>query len=290
MRLILFFLFSLSVTWGEDVTFMAYNLRNFLETNIYTDGKKSGTRYKPAEEIQALTEIIGKEKPDILGICEIGTEKDLKKLRDLLKEEKLDYPHFEHVKAADSVRHLALLSRYPIKKVHSREDMTYSIEGKKFPLRRGLLHVELELHGKTVHALGVHFKSKRPTKEADEAEMRLQEARLVRGVMTDLLTEKPETLLFLYGDINDSYKSKTTSTVKGHWNSKVRVNPLELKDSRGEYWTHYWSWQREYGVFDYVFCNPALMPHVVKEKSYLIDSPNVLTASDHRPLLVTFSF
>lgn len=269
---------------------MAYNLKNFLQMDTFTDGEKSGTRYKPDEEIEALVKVIKKEKPEILGVCEIGTEKDLKKFLALLEKAGLEYPHVEHLKAADSVRHLALLSQYPIKEVHSRDDLTYSIGEMHFPLRRGLLHVELEINGKSVHALGVHYKSKRPVQEADEAEMRLKEADLTREVITETLEQDPEALLFLYGDLNDSYKSKTLSKVKGHWRSNTRLTPLELVDSRGEYWTHYWDWQREYSVFDYVLCSPALLPMVNMEKSSIIDSGEVLEASDHRPLLVTFSF
>ena len=281
------FLFSLFCK-ADEVSFMSYNLKNFLEMYTYTNGQKTGARYKPDEEIEALVNVIAQANPDVLGICEIGNREDLALLRKHLSKAGLQYDHIEHVKAADSVRHLALLSKYPINANHSKTDLFYSIGKTKFPLRRGLLHVELKVGKDSIHALGVHFKSKRPVDYADESMMRLKEAHLARDVVDNILKDNPDVKLFIYGDFNDSYKSEPISAIKGHYRSKVRLEPLQLKDTRGEYWTHYWSWERNYSVFDYVFCSRSLLPLVDINKSYIIDTNDTEIASDHRPLLVTF--
>ena len=267
---------------------MSYNLKNFLGMKTFKDGEFAGLRHKPEEEVQALVDIIVAESPDLLGICEVGTEKDLEKLHGLLKARGLDYPHIEHVDAADSVRHLALLSKYPLTS-HSYTTLTYEIAGKTFPLRRGLLHVEVQIGNHTIHTLGAHLKSKRPVEYADEAIMRLKEAHLVRDKIDQILTRTPEVSLMLYGDFNDTFKSPPLSTLKGHHRSKNRLEPLDLTASDGTFWTHFWSYQRVYSTFDYVLCNRVLLDHIDLKKSKIINSKNVLSASDHRPLVVYFN-
>ena len=286
--LFIFFLIPL-LAMGEEFTFLAYNVRNYLESDSFRDGKKVGTRYKPEQEISALSAIIVEAAPDVIGICEIGTEADLKDLQSRLKSQGSDYPYTEHLDGADSVRRLALLSKYPIKKSYSRHDLTYFIGANEFPVRRGLLHVELDLNGVSLHAVGLHLKSKRPSQNYDQAEMRLKEADACKDYLNSFLESHPEAKLFLYGDLNDTYKSPPVNILKGYYESPHYLRPLNLSDSRGEHWTHYWDYERQYSVFDYVLCNRSLLPLVNKQKSHILDQENVMKASDHRPLLVTFS-
>lgn len=273
----------------EELTFLSYNVRNYLKMTTYTNGTVSRTRYKPEEEIQALVKVITTANADLLGLCEIGTRADLEHLKARLKKHGLAYPYTEYVDGIDSVRHLALLSKKPIKTTHSQTDLSYHIGNVEFPFRRGLLHITITFAGKPLHLLGVHYKSKRPIKVADQAEMRLREAHLTRDAIDKIFLQNPQASILLYGDCNDSFKSPTISTLKGHYRSKTRLTPLNLHDSRGEYWTHFWNYQREYSVFDYNFCSLALLPMVQTTKSFIIDSEEVLTASDHRPLFITFS-
>ena len=286
----LIFLISLFpfIVSAQEFSLMTYNLKNFLAQNTYKNGEVSGVRYKPDEEIEAIVKIIANTNPDLLGLCEIGTEKDLEKLRGLLRKKGLDYPHVEHVNAADSVRHLALLSKYPLAS-RSYTDLIYNIADKKFPLRRGLLHVEADISGQKIHLLGAHLKSKRPVEYADQNTMRLKEAHLIRDQITTILQKSPEAKLLLYGDLNDTFKSSTLSTLKGHYRSKLRLEPLDLKASDGTYWTHFWSYQRVYSTFDYVLCNHALLDYVDHDKSKTLNPPETLIASDHRPQVVYFN-
>jgi len=286
---ILFLLFlSFTFLQGQEVSLMSYNLKNFLGQKAYKNGEFSGIRYKPEEQISALIDIIVEAKPDLLGICEIGTEKDLEKFHSLLKEKGVEYPYIEHVNAADSVRHLALLSKYPLES-KSYTNLVYKIGAKTFPLRRGLLHVEVTIGNQTVHALGVHLKSKRPVEYADQAIMRLKEAHLVRDQMDLILKSSPDAKVILYGDMNDTFKSPTLGALKGHHRSKVRMEPLDLKAPDGTYWTHFWSYERVYSTFDYVLCSRAFKESINYSKSEILSSQKTLSASDHRPIMVYFN-
>jgi len=276
-------------SYGEDFSFLAYNVRNYLETDAFRDGKKVGTRYKPEQEISALVSVITRANPDIIGICEIGSLEDLKNLQSRLQNQGSDYQFLEHHDSADSIRRLALLYKFPIKKSYSRHDLTYFIGADEFPVRRGILHAEIDLGKESIHAIGVHLKSKRPSQNYDQAEMRLKEADACKTYIDAFLEAQPEAKLFLYGDFNDTYRSPPLNILKGYSGSPTYLKPLTLTDSREEYWTHFWDYQRQYSVFDYILCNKHALPLVNKEKSYILDESNVLKASDHRPLLVTFS-
>jgi len=284
--LVLSFL-MLAVALAEPVTLMVYNLQNFLESEQYRKGEVVGTRYKPDDEIAAVVEVIVRHRPQILGLCEIGTTEDLAHLQQLLSAEGLDYPYVEHVEAADSARRLALLSTYPILERRSQTTLTYRIGGDVFPLRRGVLHVVLEVNGAPLHLVGVHLKSKRPSEQGDEALMRLKEAFLVRDHVEATLEEAPaETRLLLYGDCNDHYRSPPLNVLKGAYQSPMRLTPLDLKDANGQHWTHYWKYNRLYSTFDYALSNAALLPVIDKKASYIDGAAPVMEASDHRPLIV----
>ena len=275
---------------AQEVSLMVYNLQNFLDKKVYRNGELAGTKYKAEEEIQALVNIITSADPDILGICEIGTEDDFKILQERLQAQGLKYPYSEHVDAADSVRHLALLSKYPITQVHSYTQFTYKIGKYTYPLRRGLLHTEIQVGDHTLHALGAHLKSKRPAEYADQAVMRLKEAYLIREQIDKILSAAPQSNLLLYGDLNDSFQSSTLKALKGNYRSEKRLEPLDLTAPNGSYWTHYWSYERIYSTFDYALCNRSLLKHVDQEKSSIYSPKNVLIASDHRPLMIYFNF
>ena len=83
--------------------------------------------------------LVVKSRPDVFGICEIGTPEDLADLQRRLKEAGLDLPHSEHTGGADDTRHLALLSRFPITARNSQRDLTYDLMGREEPIRRGIL-------------------------------------------------------------------------------------------------------------------------------------------------------
>ena len=52
--------------------------------------------------------------------------------------------------------------------------------------------------------INAHLKSKRAVAVADQAEMRLEEARALRRLVDKRLTRNPKENLLLVGDLNDS--------------------------------------------------------------------------------------
>lgn len=265
----------------EEVRFLSYNLKNYLSMR-----RGKSELPKPEKEINAVINLIAGQKPDILGVSEIGQEEDLLDLQQRLKKAGIDLPHYEHTGGRDRTRHLGLLSRYPIVATDSQSDLNYEMIGKTWTISRGILDATVDLNGTELRLLGVHLKSKREVDYADQELIRQNEARLLRDHADKILDENLDTLLLAYGDFNDTIGSKAVSIVRGRSNAKKHMPDFYFKDSRGELWTHFWDYQDTYARFDYVFFSKSLKDHLVGKKSYIVDDEQWLEASDHRALML----
>ena len=270
---------------NTPVRFLAYNLRNYLTMHRFSHGKSS-TRSKPEKEVRKLINIIQSAHPDILGVCEIGQDKDLKDLQSRLKKAGISLPYIHRTHGDDPVRSLAILSRFPITSTAKPTSSRYTINGKPFQISRGILDVTIQLPNKKIRFLGVHLKSKRPVEEADQAIMRRYESILFRKHIDTILSKNQNALLLAYGDFNDTKHSKAVYTIKGRSHTRNQMEMLNLTDSRGETWTHYWKREDTYSRFDYVFTSKQLTPFIDKRKSCILDLKNAYLASDHRPLFI----
>ena len=272
----------------EGIRFLSYNLENYLTMERYTKGGGRRSAPKDPAEIEALVKIIVSEKPDIVGVCEIGTPEDLDDLQTRLKQAGLDLPHSIHTGGADQTRHLGLLSALPIASDRSKRELAYQIKGSERLMGRGLLHATIKLPGGPTHFIGLHLKSKREMKEFDQAEIRLNEARLAREHCEAILEDNPSARIVVYGDFNDTRKTPPLAMLMGNYKSDTYLGDVFVKDSRGHLWTHFWSWQQQYARFDWVLVSRPLYPAVDQDHSYIVDPDIWNDASDHRAILVTF--
>ena len=270
---------------GEAVRFVAYNVENWLTMERTENGKRIASP-KPEKERAAVTKVLVSAQPDILGISEIGNEDDVKDLQKHLADAGWPLPNAHINHGADPTRSLVLLSKYPITQPLLRKDLSYRLQGVEHPMQRGILDATVETPAGAYRFLGVHLKSKREVEEGDEEEMRRNEAHLLRREVDAILTQDPQARLVVYGDFNDTRNSPSIRTVQGAGRDPQALSTLPLKDSRGQYWTHYWDYQDVYSRFDYVMLSPALKDAADRDKSRIIDDADVAGASDHRPLLV----
>ena len=265
----------------QQIRFLSYNLKNYLTM-------RRGKEYKgkPESEIKALIAIIAEQKPHILGVSEIGTTQDLLDLQSRLKAKGIDLPHYEYTGGADKVRHQGLLSRFPIIAKNSQRDLSYELEGQTRIISRGILDATIDTGERKLRFLGVHLKSKRPIEEADQELIRQNEAHLVRNYADSILTEDLESPLFIYGDFNDTIRSKTLSIMKGRSNAKKAMPDFYFKDDSENLWTYFWAREQIYSRIDYILFSKATRPLLVGKESGIVDVPNWQEASDHRGLLL----
>ena len=270
---------------GEETVLMVYNLRNYLSMPRGSADRKS-VQPKPEHEIDALVENILRVSPHLLGVCEIGSTSDLKDLQRRLSQAGLDYPHSHFTSGSDHRRRLAILSQYPI---HPQPeiDLSYQLGGKKHLMLRGILDVNVSLPTGSVRLLGVHLKSKRPSKYWDQALVRRHEAQVVRNHVESILKQSTDRLL-VYGDFNDTKQSPTIRCIKGNQSRSTDLRAIDFRASDGSKWTHAWDYEDVYSRFDYVFSSRSMLKHVVSEKCYILDLKAEDPASDHRPLVLTF--
>jgi len=205
-----------------------------------------------------------------------------------LKSAGLDYPETEYVEGPDPERHVALLSKYPIVARQSMSDAPFELDGHEEKVRRGILDVTVAVGGTKVRFMGVHLKSKLRDTWENEAELRRNEAHLLRKHIDEVLDRDGAAKLVVYGDFNDTKNEPSLKEILGARNSEHALRDLWLKDSDGDHWTEYWNTADVYSRIDYILVTRDLLPAVDFPKSYVYRSAYWNEASDHRPVVAAF--
>jgi endonuclease/exonuclease/phosphatase family metal-dependent hydrolase len=145
-----------------------------------------------------------------------------------------------------------------------------------------------------------HLKSRRPVAEADESELRLQEAKILRGIVDDHFKANPDARLVVLGDFNDVKSSASTKEVIGRGKFKLTdTRPAERNgdnappekawfDPNNVTWTHYYGKEDSYSRIDYILLSPAMTKFWDKKETYVLAIPNWGVGSDHRPITAAF--
>ncbi len=280
---------SEKITRSQEASlrFLSYNIRNFLYQDLAPKNYHA-QKAKPLKSRQAVIEIILASKAEVLGLSEIGTFADLKKLQKELQAQGQEYPHLHWIESLDPIRHLALLSQHPILSVDSQTDLQYSLGDRQHRHRRGILDVTIAWGEHPIRLVGVHFKSKRPNPKGTQHLMRQEEARLLRSHLDEIITDSPETPLIVYGDFNDTKGSRVLKWVKKHSEPSLKLRLFHPADSNQERWTQYWSQEDIYSRFDYLLVSQSLSKHPRWTiQAEILDPPQWLRASDHRAILMT---
>lgn len=268
---------------------MAYNVKNYVRMarTIPGEGRQEAAM-KPQDEVEALISIIAAEKPDIIGVCEMGAPAEFADFLARLKTAGVDLPHTEFVQALDLERHVALASRFPITSRNSQTDLSFLINEKKFYYKRGILDVTVAISDSfQLRLVGTHLKSRREVPE-DQALLRRNEAHLLRQHAKAILDREPQTKLLVYGDLNDTINEAPIREILGRKRTAAYLRPLDLKDKNGDRWTYRWAVADIYSRIDFALASRELYPHFIEEKSGIPHPANWELASDHRPLVVVF--
>jgi len=282
---------------AETFRVATYNVENYLDqpTESRRNAKSEEAKAKVRESIKAM-------KPDVIAFQEMGKGSALLELRDSLKKEGLDFPHWEHVTGFDTNIHVAILSRFPIVARHPHTNDNFLLTGRRYRVSRGFAEVDIKVNDSYAFTLiTAHLKSRRPIPDADEAEMRLEEAKILREKIEARLATNPDANLIVLGDFNDTYDTPSTKAIIGRGktamidtrpaerNGDNQPHPTNRRYSpRNVTWTHYYGVEDSYSRIDYILLNSGMAKEWVTNETYILTVPNWGIGSDHRPLVATF--
>jgi endonuclease/exonuclease/phosphatase family metal-dependent hydrolase len=287
-----------SLAIGADTFRVAtYNVENYLDqpTESRPQPKSAAAKAKIRESIHALN-------PDVLALEEMGGFGALMELRGSLKAEGLDFPYWEFVSGEDTNIHVAVLSKLPIVARRSHTNEVFLLDGRRFRVSRGFAEVDIRAAPNFNFTLiAAHLKSRRTVPEADEAEQRLQEAKILRGIVDKDFAANPNAKLIVLGDFNDVKDSDSTKEIIGRGRFKlVDTRPAEHNgdnapaenawfEPRNITWTHYFGKEDTYSRIDYILLSSRMARTWVKSDTYVLTLANWGVASDHRPIVATFN-
>jgi endonuclease/exonuclease/phosphatase family metal-dependent hydrolase len=294
---ILFFAMLCSISFAAETFRVAtYNVENYLD-------KPTETRHviKSAEAKAKVRDSIKAMNPDVIALEEMGTTNALLELRASLKADGLDFPFWEHVSGADTNIHVAVLSKFPIVARHPHTNEEFLLDGKRFRVERGFAEVEIQAATNfTFTLIAGHLKSQLQIPNADEAEERLGEANVLRGIIDGHFKADPNAKLIVLGDFNDSKNSDPIKKIIGRGKFKLTdTRPAERNgdnsfveniyhEPRDVTWTYFYGLDDTYSRIDYILLSPAMARGWVTNETYALTIPNWGIGSDHRPIIATF--
>ena len=278
------------------LTVATYNLE------FYVDQPTLGNEPKSELARSIIRQGIRTINPDVIALQEVGTTNALLELRASLKKEGLDFPHWEHVRGYDTNLHVAFLSKLPFTAMRHHMRESYLHRGRRFHVLRGFGEVEVEFEKRRITFITTHLKSKRQSAEADQEEIRLEEAALLREKVDQHLQRDARVNLVVLGDFNDGVGTRVYSTLIGRGKNRLfdtrpneqngdsLPNPNPQFDPRRIVWTHYYAKEEVYSRIDMVLLSPALQKFYRPEQSYVLAMKNWGAGSDHRPVCVKLEF
>jgi endonuclease/exonuclease/phosphatase family metal-dependent hydrolase len=256
--------------------------------NYIAEGTGQGQPKNEREKL-ALFQVIVEERPDVLLMCEVGGHDQLDEIDEQLRKRGVAYPHREWIEARDDVRHVVMMSRYPVVAREPHDELTYQINGRTLDVQRGFIEADLQVDSDyRIKIYVAHLKSKMSTKNtpfggSGQAEMRLNEARLLREKVDEDLAANPNVNLLVVGDMNDTPKSKPIQILL-----RPGLTDMCPLDANGYSGTWYDKRKRRYQRFDYMLLSDGLRREVVEGSVKLRDDKTAKIASDHFSLQAEF--
>jgi endonuclease/exonuclease/phosphatase family metal-dependent hydrolase len=280
---------------AETFRVATYNLENYLEQPVGTRPAKSPAgKSKIRESLRAIN-------AEVVALQEIGGTTALLELRESLKKDGLDYPHWDLVHGWDTNIQVAVLSKFPIVARRPHTNESFLLFGRRFRVSRGFAEMDIQVNAAyTFTLITTHLKSRRPVPEADEAELRAEEARLLREKIDACLSRNPNMNLVVLGDLNDVKESASTRTVIGRGraalidtrpaerNGDIEPNPNPRYEPRNITWTHYYGKEDTYSRIDYLLLSRGMAREWDPSGTFVLTLANWGTASDHRPIAARF--
>ncbi|MBM3853078.1 MAG: endonuclease/exonuclease/phosphatase family protein, partial [Verrucomicrobia bacterium] len=272
---------------AETITVATYNVENYGPAHRMTEAGFRKDYPKPEPEKRALRQVIRGLNADLLVLQEMGGHPYLEELRRDLRSEGVDYPHAALATAADADRHVAVLSRRPLRHVTTHADLEFAYFGSREAVKRGMVEARIATAAGELTVFAIHLKS-RLTERADDPLSGIRrggEATAIRDRILQLFPAPGTARFLILGDCNDTKSSRAAAALQRRGKTQISVL-LPAEDSRGETWTHVYRREETYSRVDLIFASPAMQGAVRSGAARVFDGPGVREASDHRPVFV----
>lgn len=268
----------------EEVTIATYNTYRFFDTVCDTgfcgssdyEVQFTTTQYK--EKIEDVAAALRKIDADIVLLQEVEKkicmEDLLEKIGDMYSEiyigetggdASVDVAVITKGKIIDTNKHLGSIP-------HPDGGTTY--------FTRAFLEVEIDFGGRKIIVFSAHFKSK----NGDDPDRRLAEARAALEILKDTADDNPDALIVMGGDLNDTPNSLPIDTLEDS-SELIRV----ASDCSDDATYYYHSPQ----AIDHIFFSlEGAGSYVAGSSEVVKDSPSwySLMSSDHAAVKADFSF
>ena len=280
---------------ADSFTVCTYNVENYcLQDRPSRPIKKEDSR-------KAVQKTLLSIHADVVALEEVCDLDALQEIRNSLAAGGVDYPHWEFVEGPDPYIHVAVLSRFPIIARRSHTNEAFLLNGRRHAVSRGFAEVDIRVRTNYSFTLfAAHLKSKRVAASANEADLREEEALLLREFIDQRLNSNPNAKLAVVGDFNDTKDSLAMRTVLGRGNlTLVDTRPAEIPAGKASSnrarnalrevtWTEYFAKEDLYTRIDYILLSKGMAREWDAAHTKIHLEPDWGTASDHRPLVATF--
>ena len=286
---------ALAAPAAQTFRVATYNLQNYLDA-------PSGTRpAKPDAAKLKIRESIRAVNADVIALQEMGSTNALIELQASLRTEGCDYSCWELIHAWDTNIHVAVLSRFPIIARRPHTNDSFLLFGKRFHVKRGFAEIDIRVNDHyTFTLLTAHLKSKLTAWDADEQELRDEEATALREHIDAILSVRPNANLIVTGDLNDTQDSKPVRKVIGRKNALMDTRPAEQNgdtepNNNPRYpaprvtWTHYYGKEDSFRRIDYILMSHGIAREWRPNETFVLKLSNWGVGSDHRPIVATFT-
>ncbi len=179
---------------------------------------------------------------------------------------------------------IAVLSKLPITRIVSHVDDYFSPStnpAETYVYARDCMQIELDVNGRRLILLGVHFKSA----EDDASKLkRVAEAEHTRAILTQLALDDPDAAIVVLGDFNADASEKSVQALVGK-------PPTELTSVAGfvpedERWSY--RFDGALRLIDDQFMNGAAAALLDAKSPQILHGADVDAASDHAPVSATY--
>lgn len=288
---------SSSAVSGASTSKPSFRVATFNVEN-YLVRPAPGRKPKPEASRDQVARLLSEARPDVVALQEIGDPEALADLQRRLATLGMNLPHAEIVRGHDTNICVAVLSRFPFLHRRPHTNESFLLDERRIKASRGFAEVSFSpAPGHRVVLVAAHLKSKRAVGLAAEAEMREQEAILLREKADAILAAERDANLVVCGDFNDTPDSRALRALIGRGNmALIDTRPAEpgltrdasLPAKRTITWTHHFAREDAYARIDYILVSRGLAREWRREETYIQATPDWGLASDHRLLVATF--